>query len=202
MITTTTCPICGSRVKCDCLTDEQQGLLSAAYKLLNRVDSGDTHTNGSTQGIMSAPRWAVDGAAERIGGPFELDVAALPDNAKAPRFFTPPGVGGGNGQDGLKQRWNAKRIWCNPPYHKDYLSQWVEKAYKTAKRESIVVCMLPCWPGSDWFHFVIQGKLLFLHGGSGLDTGRFAVNYILVFFGLEADWRIGQLSRANGAELF
>ncbi len=49
---------------------------------------------------------------DRKYGPFDLDVCALPDNAKCPRYFTPE-------QDGLQQRWEG-RCWCNPPYGKNY----------------------------------------------------------------------------------
>lgn len=38
---------------------------------------------------------------------FDLDVCALPENAKCPKFFSPA-------QDGLSQRW-VGRCWMNPP---------------------------------------------------------------------------------------
>lgn len=39
---------------------------------------------------------------------FELDVCAIPENAKCAKFFTPE-------QDGLKQEWSGV-CWMNPPY--------------------------------------------------------------------------------------
>lgn len=52
-------------------------------------------------------------------GPFTLDVAASPDNAKAPKFFT-------LNDNGLTQRWTGN-VWCNPPYSN--IESWVEKAW-------------------------------------------------------------------------
>jgi phage N-6-adenine-methyltransferase len=50
---------------------------------------------------------------------FTVDVAALPHNAKLPRYFTPD-------DDGLAQSWAGERVWCNPPYSN--IEPWAEKA--------------------------------------------------------------------------
>lgn len=52
-------------------------------------------------------------------GKFDLDVAATPDNAKAPRFYT-------REDDGLTQPWRGL-VWCNPPYSD--CGAWVRKAW-------------------------------------------------------------------------
>ena len=52
-------------------------------------------------------------------GPFTLDVAAAPHNAKCELFYT-------REDDGLEQQWNGV-VWCNPPYSD--LGAWVEKAW-------------------------------------------------------------------------
>lgn len=52
-------------------------------------------------------------------GPFTLDVAAAPHNAKAPAFYTID-------DDGLTQPWTGN-VWCNPPYSN--IRAWVEKAW-------------------------------------------------------------------------
>lgn len=52
-------------------------------------------------------------------GTFDLDVAAAPHNAKAPKFYTLE-------DDGLAQPWTGN-VWCNPPYSD--LAAWVAKAW-------------------------------------------------------------------------
>ena len=54
---------------------------------------------------------------------FDVDVCALPENAKCKRYFTPE-------MDGLKQDWIGC-CWCNPPYGRE-IGKWVEKAYNSA----------------------------------------------------------------------
>ena len=52
-------------------------------------------------------------------GAIDLDVAAAPRNAKAPRFYT-------REDDGLTQPWRGQ-VWCNPPYSD--CGAWVRKAW-------------------------------------------------------------------------
>lgn len=70
-------------------------------------------------------------------GPFDLDVAAAPHNAKCDRYFT-------IADDGLRRRWDASRIWCNPPYSR--IGMWVEKAWRewlANDRPDLIVMLLP-----------------------------------------------------------
>ena len=53
---------------------------------------------------------------------FDLDVCALPENAKCEKYYTPE-------DDGLLQPWNGV-CWCNPPYGRT-ISKWIQKAYET-----------------------------------------------------------------------
>ena len=54
---------------------------------------------------------------------FNVDVCALPDNAKCGEYFTPD-------MDGLAQPWQGV-CWMNPPYGRE-IGKWVEKAYRNA----------------------------------------------------------------------
>lgn len=77
---------------------------------------------------------------------FDLDVCALPDNAKCDRFFTPD-------IDGLSQEW-ARTVWCNPPYGRQ-ICKWVKKAHDS---DCTVVMLLPARTDTAWFHNYIYGK--------------------------------------------
>lgn len=74
--------------------------------------------------------------------PFELDVCASPENAKAPRFFT-------KADDGLTQTW-AGVCWMNPPYGRG-IGAWVAKAAESARAGATVVCLLPARTDTKWF---------------------------------------------------
>ena len=77
---------------------------------------------------------------------FDLDVCALPENAKCSRYYTPD-------DDGLSQPWNGT-CWCNPPYGRS-ISAWVKKA---SESETTVVMLLPARTDTKWFHEYIYGK--------------------------------------------
>ncbi|HCI3536395.1 TPA: adenine methyltransferase [Acinetobacter baumannii] len=94
---------------------------------------------------------------------FDLDVCALPENAKCERYFTPE-------LDGLKQEWTGT-CWMNPPYGRE-ISLWIEKAVETANNGHTVVGLLPVRTDVVWWqehilhreiHY-IKGRLKF--GGS------------------------------------
>lgn len=80
---------------------------------------------------------------------FELDVCALPSNAKCARYFTPE-------QDGLTRDW-AGVCWCNPPYGRK-VGEWVKKAAKSAEHGAIIVMLLPARTDTKWFHEFIYEK--------------------------------------------
>ncbi len=94
---------------------------------------------------------------------FNLDVCALPENAKCARFFSPA-------EDGLKQEWTGI-CWMNPPYGREII-EWIQKAAHTAKQGHTVVALVPVRTDARWWqdyclnreiHF-IRGRLKF--GGS------------------------------------
>ena len=88
---------------------------------------------------------------------FDLDVCALPENAKCKRYFTPT-------QDGLLQDWRGV-CWMNPPYGRK-IGLWVRKAYETAvSGGGIVVCLLPARTDTAWWHdYAMKGEVRFIRG--------------------------------------
>lgn len=81
---------------------------------------------------------------------FNLDVCAVPENAKCDRFYTPE-------MNGLYQPWCGV-CWCNPPYGRE-VGKWVEKAYLSATcGRATVVMLLPARTDTKWFHEYIYQK--------------------------------------------
>lgn len=80
---------------------------------------------------------------------FDLDVCALPKNAKCGRYYTPE-------EDGLAQP-REGTCWLNPPYGRE-IGRWVKKAADSATGGATVVMLLPARTDTRWFHDYIYGK--------------------------------------------
>lgn len=106
----------------------------------------DLHFSAQTC-LWSTP----DGLFRELDKEFEfaVDVCALPENAKCPKFFTPE-------DDGLLQDWFGV-AWCNPPYG-NRIGDWVEKAYRESFNGVTTVLLLPVRTDTRWFHSWILGK--------------------------------------------
>jgi phage N-6-adenine-methyltransferase len=87
---------------------------------------------------------------------FELDVCALPHNAKCDLYYTPE-------QDGLCQPWLG-RCWMNPPYGPK-LRDWVGKAHQAALEGATVVALVPASTETAWWwDYCRQAEIRFLRG--------------------------------------
>lgn len=65
---------------------------------------------------------------------FNLDVCALPENAKCAAYYSPE-------INGLAQPWYGT-CWCNPPYGKQ-IGSWVRRAWLSSATGNTVVMLLP-----------------------------------------------------------
>ena len=85
------------------------------------------------------PAWIIEEL-----GPFDLDVAASPENAKAPKYYT-------EAQDGLTQLWREDRVWCNPPYKN--IMPWVKRVSTDLLTFEFIELFLlvPATPSTAWF---------------------------------------------------
>lgn len=87
---------------------------------------------------------------------FTLDVCALPENAKCPRYFTPE-------TDGLLQEWTGV-CWMNPPYGRA-IGQWMRKAFESAQAGATVVALVPARTDTEWWHeWASKGEVRFIRG--------------------------------------
>ena len=110
---------------------------------------------------------------------FDLDVCALPENAKCEKYYTPE-------DDGLLQPWNGV-CWCNPPYGRT-IGKWVQKAYETFAGGGTVVMLLPARTDTKWFHEYIYNKaeIRFIKGRLKFGNSKNAAPFpsmIVVFAG-------------------
>lgn len=108
---------------------------------------------------------------------FDVDVCALPENAKCKRYYTPE-------MDGLSQPWEGV-CWCNPPYGRE-IGAWVRKARFASDAGNTVVMLLPARTDTAWFHDWIYGmaEIRFVRGrlkfGGGKNSAPFP-SMIVIF---------------------
>lgn len=94
---------------------------TAERGVMDEVDDRATHPDDFS-------RWDAE------LGPFTLDAAAAPHNAKVSKFYT-------RADNGLAQSWAGEKVWCNPPY--SGLGDWLEKAWAEWPKTRGIVMLLP-----------------------------------------------------------
>lgn len=76
---------------------------------------------------------------------FDLDPCATPQNAKCRDFYTID-------NDGLKQNWGGRRVFCNPPYGRE-IGKWVKKCHEESRKpDTLVVMLIPARTDTAYFH--------------------------------------------------
>ena len=59
-------------------------------------------------------------------------------------------------QNALRQDWaKFDIVFCNPPFHRDRLEQWVVKGFLEAQKGATVVMVLPYYKSYAWFRYVV-----------------------------------------------
>ena len=134
------------------------------------------HFSSATD-LWATPQAFFDELNKEFG--FELDVCALPENAKCEKYYTPE-------IDGLKQQWRGI-CWRNPPYGRE-IGAWMEKAYESSLEGATVVCLVPARTDTRWFHdFAMRGEIRFIKGrlkfGDSKNSAPFP-SAVVVFRGL------------------
>lgn len=105
---------------------------------------------GSKTDQYATPQYIYDELYGEFG--FTLDPCADEYNHKCEKFFTKE-------QNGLLQKWDRERVFCNPPYGRD-IRAWVEKCYTEVYSGSCecAVLLLPVRTDTKWFHRYIYQK--------------------------------------------
>ncbi len=113
---------------------------------------------------------------------FTLDVCATDDNYKCERYYTTE-------DDGLAQDWGKETCFCNPPFGRGTLRDWLRKAIDSARKGATVVCLIPARTDTRFFHeFVmsaaevrfVKGRIKFELDGKALAPAPFP-SAIVVF---------------------
>ena len=107
---------------------------------------------------------------------FQLDVCALPENAKCERYFSPD-------EDGLQQEWTGI-CWMNPPYGRQ-IGKWIKKAYESSLNGATVVCLIPARTDTRWWHdYCMKGEIRLIKGRlkfGGSESGAPFPNALVIF---------------------
>lgn len=111
---------------------------------------------------------------------FNLDVCAIPENAKCSKYFSPD-------MNGLEQEWNGM-CWMNPPYGRE-IGKWIKKAFEESLKGATVVCLLPSRTDTRWFHHYIyhRAEVRFLKGRikfGGAENNAPFPNMLVIFRGV------------------
>lgn len=136
-----------------------------------------------------SPRWLLD----RLGD-FDLDPCACDPQPwpAARQSYT-------RIQDGLTLPWRGL-VYCNPPYHRDTLSQWIGRladhdhgvALIFARTETSVF-HTHVWPRARTMLF-FRGRLRFYRPDGSIGAENAGGPSVLIAYGTEAADRIGNLS--------
>ena len=148
------CPRCGKSI-CDCLLEDPGFLARAVGRQLSHLsgseaqglttlksegnEGGDPPKNN---GGASTPQWLFDRcnqlAVQACGESMTLDVAAANWNHKCDRYLTEE-------DNALTKDWDAKAVWCNPPYTATVIESFVHKALDAAQHGTTTFCLVPWW---------------------------------------------------------
>jgi phage N-6-adenine-methyltransferase len=122
---------------------------------------------------------------------FELDASASVGHEKCARHITPE-------QDALVTPWDARAVWCNPPY--SLMSKFVQRAWSQCQEHrNTVVLLIPAYTDpAYWYDCIVPfadeirflcGRVSFLENGARKTSARFP-SVIIVF-----RWRAGEMKK-------
>jgi phage N-6-adenine-methyltransferase len=192
------CPIC-KRLTCECMLRDREFLARRVGRLMrggagspatNNGGAGTGNSEPKDNGGAATPQWLFDHcsrlAIEACGEPIALDVAAAEWNHKCQRYFT-------RENDALKQDWNSRAAWCNPPYSADIIYQFVSKALDAARHGTTTFCLLPWWNYPYLDLSEQNGRIHRIHGPVGfrredgtafvMNNGYHSTPLVVVVFG-------------------
>lgn len=137
---------------------------------------------------------------------FELDAAALPDDALCGRWLSPQ-------QDALASPWGpcSGTVWCNPPYGRRQggLLAWVRRIREQVAQWHLrVLLLVPAWDGPRWAQEAAAGacekvvftrRLAYRHPDTGkpMDNSNFPSCLYLFDFARSGPAQVRYVEPAN-----
>lgn len=142
------------------------------------------------------PRALIVKIEQRLGRPFDLDVAATLQTRVCKSYLGPDHIDPRR-RDALRVRWRGL-CWCNPPYGRDITWTWVRMAWHQAwKGYASTVLLIPNRIGSDWFYRygLRADELTILVGRVKFDDGEDSAPFdsVLLTFHAREQLPAGQL---------
>lgn len=100
--------------------------------------------------LWETPQHIFQKLNEEFG--FTLDPCCTKETAKCNHYITPE-------IDGLRESWEGHVVFCNPPYSRGNIDEWVKKCFlESLNPNTKVVALLPVSTSSDWWHDFIVGQ--------------------------------------------
>lgn len=123
-----------------------------------RLNTLAGHNGQTSPQVVCTPPELI-AAVEKRFGKITFDAAALPENAVAPRYFTPE-------DDALSRNWPRHgRIWLNPEFKQT--GAFLKKAKEQSLLGSKVISLVPASITIAWFRDHVQSHAAIIPLGPG-----------------------------------
>lgn len=150
---------------------------------------GEEEHSGNLKIELYTPKKFVDAARIVLGGHIDLDpfsCAVANETVRATRIYT-------THQDGYQMPWNAKTVWCNPPYGDEFNARNVRTILEQRRIYGFdIVAWLPASVGTSWFAPLhnyarcwVLGRVT--HGGPGNKNMPGQFDNVAVYMGRHRD---------------
>jgi len=137
----------------------------------------------------TTPRWFFDKVDEQFR--FTLDAAATAKNTLCACYYD-------KALNGLCQPWSGHVVWCNPPYSRGQLYQWVEKANSEMGACSLLLIPGDCSTKASQSALALATAILFIDKRLAFDDEKSSAKFcswLALFNGSAKD--IARLRKLN-----
>jgi phage N-6-adenine-methyltransferase len=135
------------------MADQGEGAMTDDTTIAT-VRTGPTVRRGQSKQDYGTPREFILAVEKRLGA-LAWDLAATPENAKAPQWITPE-------LDSFGVDWLSLpgNHWLNPPFAD--IAPWAAKCAPSMHRSAFTFLLVPASIGANWFNDHVIGKAFIL----------------------------------------